>query len=65
MELSMQVLNALQVMGGIALGLPALISALIAFFMLVPGEQPEKFLKEWLLPKVQNAVDIIAKFSKK
>jgi hypothetical protein len=33
------------------------LAALIAFFMVIPGEQPEKFLK--------SVVDLIAKFSKK
>jgi len=37
--------------------LNGLFVALIAFFSLIPGEQPEKFLR-WL-------VDIISKFSKK
>lgn len=32
-------------------------SSLIAVFMLIPGEQPEKFL--------QGAVDFLSKFSKK
>jgi hypothetical protein len=35
----------------------AVCMALIALFMLIPGEQPEKFL--------QGMVDFLAKFSKK
>ena len=35
----------------------AALVAFIAFFQLIPGEQPEKFL--------QSVVDFIAKFSKK
>lgn len=37
--------------------LVAVVTALIALFMLIPGEQPEKFL--------QSIVDFIGKFSKK
>ncbi len=35
----------------------ALLGALIAFFMLIPGENPEKFL--------QSILDFLTKFSKK
>ncbi len=54
----------LSLVGAVAIGLPALLSALIAFFVLVPGAQPEKFL-QGMLDKVQKVVDVIAKFSKK
>jgi len=37
--------------------LATLLSALIAFFMLIPGEQPEKFFK--------GILDFITKYSKK
>lgn len=37
--------------------LVGVLTALIAMFMLIPGEQPEKFL--------QSVVDVIARFSKK
>lgn len=54
----------LALFGAIAIGLPPLMSAMIAFFMLVPGEQPEKFLQT-ALDKIQKAVDFIKQFSKK
>jgi len=56
--------DMLQMMGAIALGLPALLSGLIAFFMLVPGPQPEAFLQK-ALEKLQVVVGLIGKFSKK
>lgn len=37
--------------------LPPILSGLIAIFLLIPGEQPEKFL--------QQVVDLLAKISKK
>lgn len=52
------------IVGKVAIGLPALVSALIAFFALIPGEQPEKFLQGFL-DKLQSIVDVIAKISKK
>lgn len=35
----------------------AVLTALVALFLMIPGEQPEKFL--------QGAVDFLSKFSKK
>lgn len=35
----------------------ALLAGLIVFFMIIPGEQPEKFL--------QKLVDLLSKYSKK
>lgn len=54
----------LQVMGAVAIGLPALLSSLIVFFMLVPGEQPEKFLQA-AKDKLDPIIDAISKFSRK
>lgn len=42
-----------QILGAVT----ALLTALIGLFMLIPGEQPEKFL--------QGIVDFLSKFSKK
>lgn len=56
--------DMLSMVGMIAIGLPALLAALIAFFMLIPGEQPEKSL-QWIKDKMQPVIDLIAKFSKK
>lgn len=47
----------------IVIGLPAFIMALIAFFMLIPGDQPEKFL-QGVLDVLQKVVDVIKKFSR-
>lgn len=57
--------HTLTIIGGIAVALPALVSALIAIFMVVPGAQPEKFLKEQVQPLLDNVVSFISKFSKK
>lgn len=45
--------NYIQVLAAVS----GLCLVLIPFFMLIPGEQPEKFL--------QKVVDLVAKFSKK
>ncbi len=37
--------------------LVAIVAGLVAFFMAIPGDQPEKFLK--------GVLDVISKFSKK
>lgn len=48
---------------GVAVALVALVHAVIAVSMLIPGEQPEKFLQS-VLDKLQGAVDFISKYSK-
>lgn len=59
------IMSYLPIAIGIILALPALCLALIAFAMAVPGDQPEKFLKEKALPLLQSAADLVAKFSRK
>jgi UPF0716 family protein affecting phage T7 exclusion len=54
----------LQIVGGVAVALPALVSALIALFMVIPGQQPEKFLTA-VLDKLTKVVEVVGKFSKK
>lgn len=56
--------NILMVAGGIALGLPAFLSALVAFFMLIPGEHPEDWIKK-IIPYVEKISEVVGKFSKK
>lgn len=60
-----KVMNVMQIVGMVALALPTLISALILFFMAIPGDQPDKFMKEKLLPMIEKIVAVIEKFSKK
>jgi hypothetical protein len=58
MELVLDVVNWLMAHYQVVLsGLVAVFSGLITIFMLIPGDQPEKFL--------QGVVDFVAKFSKK
>ena len=63
MDIVSQIPEYLKVVGAVAVGLPALLAALIAFFMLIPGEQPEKALKG-ALGIVQKIVAVIEKFSR-
>lgn len=56
--------NALMIIGGIAIGLPALLAALSAFFILVPGPHPEDWI-EAVIPTIKKISDFIAQFSKK
>lgn len=60
-----QALPILAVVGGVAIALPALLGAVAAFFMVIPGEQPEKFINEKLLPLAQKLADLVGKFSRK
>jgi hypothetical protein len=60
-----KVLHILNIVGMVAVALPALVSALIMFFMAIPGAQPEKFLNEKVMPLLQKVVAVIEKFSKK
>lgn len=52
-----QILELLKQIGPVVAAANAVLLALIGLFMLIPGEQPEKFL--------QYIVDFISKFSKK
>lgn len=58
-EVAMMVLA---VAGGVALGLPALLQALVLFFKLVPGEQPDAFLEKKLLPFCEKVAEFVKKF---
>lgn len=60
-----QAMPVLAVIGGVALALPALLGAVAMFFMAIPGEQPEKFINEKLLPAAQKLAELIGKFSRK
>lgn len=44
---------------------PLIVSALIGIFMLIPGQQPEKFLSEKVLPILNNVKDYIERHSRK
>lgn len=58
MAVALQYLNWIVANGpSIVAAIVAVLSSLIALFMLIPGEQPEKFL--------QGAVDFLSKFSVK
>lgn len=59
-----QINSIIQTIGAIAVAIPAIITALIAVFMLIPGDEPEATLKKWL-GYSQKIVDVIAKFSRK
>ena len=49
---------------GVSAALVALFHAVIAVALIVPGEQPEKFL-QGCLDKLQKFIDFVTKFSKK
>lgn len=58
-------INALAVIGGIAVGLPAMLQALVVFFKLIPGDQPDKILEK-LLSMSQKLSELVVKvFPKK
>lgn len=57
MELLTKILELLQNIGPYVAAVNGVLVALIALFILIPGEQPEKTLKK--------IVDVIAKLSKK
>lgn len=58
MDKALEIINKIIAEGGLYLGaVDAVILALIALFLLIPGEQPEKFLK--------GVADFLAKFSRK
>lgn len=57
MEYLQKLLEIIQNIGPYAAAFNGVLVALVAFFLLIPGEQPEKFM--------QKIVDFIAKFSKK
>lgn len=54
----------LQIIGAIALGLPALLGALGVFFMIFPGPHPEDWIQK-AIPYAQKIADLVAKFSAK
>lgn len=53
--------NVLMVVGGIAMGLPALLHAVVLFLKVIPGEQPEKFIEEKLLPASEKVAEVVGK----
>jgi len=57
-------MEVLQVVGAVVIALPPVISALIAIFVLIPGDQPEKTLKD-ILDQLNKLVVIIEKVSRK
>ena len=57
MEYFQKFLEILQNIGPYVAAVNAVLLSLIGFFLLVPGDQPEKFM--------QSIVDFLAKFSKK
>jgi len=65
MEKVMEILNYIMSNGpAMVASLVALVSALIAVFMFIPGEQPEKTLKK-ILEVLNKIVGIIEKLSVK
>lgn len=44
-----KVLNVLSLVGAVALALPALLHALLAFLKLVPGDMPDKLVEKVLV----------------
>lgn len=61
MEKIEMIKNILMIAGGVAMGLPALLHAVVLFLKLIPGEQPEKFIEGSLLPASEKLADIIGK----
>ena len=57
MEIIDQIIDIIQKLPQYLVLINAALTALIALFMVIPGEQPEKFL--------QQLVDFISKYSKK
>jgi hypothetical protein len=41
-------INFLAGIGAVALGLPALLQAMVVFFKIIPGQQPDKILEKML-----------------
>ncbi len=56
--------NYLMIAGAVAVGIPTLLSALVAFFMIIPGPHPEDWIQK-AIPFTQKIADLIAKFSAK
>lgn len=44
---------------------PLILTMLISFFMMIPGEQPEKFLIEKVKPISDKIIQLIQRFSRK
>ena len=55
-----QAQGTLAVIGAVAVGLPALLHALVLFFKLIPGDSPDKFLEK-LLAGSQKVADLVGK----
>lgn len=57
--------GVLNTIGLIAVALPPLLTGVIGIFMVIPGDQPEKFMQEKLMPVLNNVVEFVKKFSRK
>lgn len=58
-------LHVIQVAGGIAVSIPAFISALIVLLKAIPGEQGETFLEERAKPKLDKILRLYGLVTKK
>ena len=41
-----KIMGYLSILGAVALGLPVMLHALVVFFKLIPGEQPDKIIEK-------------------
>lgn len=57
--------HVIQVAGGVAVALPAFISALIVLLKAIPGEQGETFLEEKAKPRLDKVLHLYGLVTKK